>query len=256
MENRIDFFDFVAILGALAWIPPIIIWIKNSFLKPKIKILNGNELEIGFNTLGPIMNLQLAFLSDNMKALIERIEIELTHENNDTQKFTWEWLEETLYETNVPNTGSMPTKKNQKAIAINLKKEELTEKKIGFQQNTFKAEHYRLLTNMIEEALNFEKTGKARSELLSTKNFNDLSDYYKHSFNWKIGRYKILIKVKVANVNEPFKKQLFFKITPLELNNLEGNIDMCKDVIKRIFIEPDDQSVNWRWVNPVLEDLN
>jgi len=178
----------------------------------------------------------------------------LTHENNDTQKFTWDWFEEILFETNVANTGSMPTKKNQKAVAINLKKEELTEKKIGFQQNTFKAEHYRLFSSIIEDALNLEKSGKQKDELLSNKNFNDLSDYYKHSFNWKIGRYKIKIKTKVANISKYYEKQIYFKLTPLELNNLEGNIELCKAVLRRVFIEPNNQNLNWRWVNPLIEE--
>jgi len=43
--------------------------IRYFLVKPDVKIINGNELEIGYNTLGPILNLQMDFISDNKKSV-------------------------------------------------------------------------------------------------------------------------------------------------------------------------------------------
>lgn len=221
-------------------------------IKPNILIKNEREFELGYTTFGPIINAQLAFLSDSKKALIEKIEIDLTHESNDTHKFTWDWFEEILYETNIPNTGTMPTRKNQKAIAINLKKEELTDKKIGFQQDIFKLEQKKLVQNIVEEAINLGKAEKLITDLKSQKNHNDLINHYQHSFNWKPGKYTLKIKVKASSINKLFEKTLYFKLTPLEINNLQSNIELCKSEIERSFIDFEKETVHWKWIYPTI----
>lgn len=252
--NTFDIFDLLAILGALAWIPPIIILIRNKVIKPEISVITETELEVGYSTLGPIINTRLAFICDNKKALINKIEAELTHENNDTQKFTWDWFEEILYETDIPNTGIMPTRKNQKAIAINLKKEELIEKKIGFQQNSFKIKQKGLILQTVEDVTLLEKSGKESIEIKSKKSYNDLVDHFKHSFSWKTGKYRLKFLVHEKSLNKAIEKEIKFSMTPLDINNLESNISFCKDSIDSFLIEPKKGSISWRWANPLIEE--
>jgi hypothetical protein len=200
MEQQTTFgmYEVLAILGALAWLPQVFVWVKNWLAKPKLTIISDKELEIGYTSFGPILNVSLAFLSEDKKALIKTIEVELTHEKNDTQRFSWDWFEETLYELNVPNTGLLPTKKNQKAIAINIDKDQLIEKKIGFQQNTFKTEHKRLLQTTTEEFLNLYNADQDTATIKSHKCYNDLLDHYKNSFSWKVGTYNAKFIVTVG----------------------------------------------------------
>lgn len=64
-------------------------WIRNFFIKPKLTVVPGSQIEIGFTTFGPIINLSLTDLSVSKKTLFEKIELELVNENNATQKFSW-----------------------------------------------------------------------------------------------------------------------------------------------------------------------
>ena len=131
-QTTFGMYEILAILGALAWLPQVFIWIRNSLAKTKMTIISDKEFEIGYTSFGPILNVRLAFLAEGKKALIRTVELELTHEKNDTQKFSWDWFEETLYELNVPNTGLLPTKKIKRQLQSTLTKTNSLRKKLVF----------------------------------------------------------------------------------------------------------------------------
>ncbi len=246
-------YKILAILGALAWLPQLISFIKEYFTKPVIKIIPDSQLEIGFTTYGPIINTTLAMLAEKRKALIDKIEIELTHENNDTQKFRWKWFEETLHIVDLPEQ-SLPTRKNQTAIAINIPKDELIEKKIGFQQKSFQSDQKSLVQNTIEEAINLSKAGKEITELRASKNYNDLKGLYQNGFNWKVGTYTIKYKVYENSIKRPFEKVVSFKMTSLDINGLKTNIDKCSSEIDRNYIDSEIEYQIWNWANITTEE--
>ena len=248
-------FKILAVLGALAWLPQLFIIIKNVLVKPIVKIIPENQLEIGYTLFGPIINTSIAIISEKKKALIDKIEIELTHENNDSQKFTWKWFEETLYVVDLPDQGgSLPTRKNQTAIAINVLKDELIEKKIGFQQNTFQFDQKLLDQKTIEDAINIGKAGKQLEDLKASKNYNDLKDLYQNGFNWKIGKYSIKYKIYENSIKAPFIKEISFKMTSLDINNLKANIDKCLSEIERTYINPKIEIPTWNWSHISIEE--
>ena len=57
-----EIMDWVAILGALAWSPHLLKTIQNYFKKPVVQLITQKNPEIGFTTLGPILNWQIAFI--------------------------------------------------------------------------------------------------------------------------------------------------------------------------------------------------
>ena len=64
-------FELLAILGALAWSAPIVVpWLYKRIIKPKLIIITHNVIEIGYTTFGPIVNINMSFLSENKEALI------------------------------------------------------------------------------------------------------------------------------------------------------------------------------------------
>jgi hypothetical protein len=250
-ESTFGLYEVLAILGALAWLPQVISWIGNWLSKPILTVISDKELEIGYSSFGPIVNIRLAFLSEKKKSLIKSIDIELTHEKNDTQKFSWDWFEETLYHMDVPDTGLFPTKKNQKAIAINIDKDQLVEKKIGFQQNSFKSENKQLLQNTTEEFLNLFNAGKDTTEIKSRKCYNDLLDYYKNSFNWKVGTYNAKIVINISEKKISFEHKVSFRLTSLDIKSLEKNIDRCKLLVEKEYINRDlELEETWAWIYP------
>ena len=248
-------FKILAVLGALAWAPQLFIMIKNQLIKPVLKIIPENQLEIGYTTYGPIINTSLAIVAEKKKALIDKIEIELTHENNDTQKFKWKWFEETLHVVDLPDHGGvLPTRKNQTAIAINIMKDQLIEKKIGFQQNTFQAEQKILVQNTVEDILNLGKAGKPTEDIQASKNYNDLKDLFQNGFNWKVGKYTIKYSIYENSIKKPFEHKISFKMTSLDITSLKSNIEKCLSEIERTYFNPDIDFPTWNWANILIEE--
>ncbi len=151
-------FQILAIFGALAWLSPLVIpWIKRKIVKSKIAILTDKILEIGYTNYGPILNINFSILVKDKNALIEKINLGLQHENQETHSFSWEWFEEQILQMDVPDYGSMPFKKNQKAVAINAITNILVEKKIGFQSPDFQKKYIDLLLATNETFSNLTK---------------------------------------------------------------------------------------------------
>ncbi len=242
-------FEILAIIGALSWLPHIIQIIVKLFTKSVLSIIPDNNIEIGFTTLGPIINLSISFLSEKKMSLIKKVELEIQHETMELQKFTWKWFEEILLEMDIPKTGSVPYKKNQKAIAILVNENGLTEKKIGFQKHDFLKENLSLIKKVFSDHITLKSNKRELSELKTYESYNNLLNNIKNSFTWKVGNYQGKIKVYLPK-NRYFEKNIGFKISQVDLNSLVSNLDIAKNIIENTFIDnTKNVEQNWAWVN-------
>ena len=249
--------EWLAIIGAFAWLPTIIQWIKEYFNKPKLTIISGSQAEIGFTLYGPIINLSMAFLSETKKAMVKKVELELIHENNDTQKFSWVWFEELLYSMDLPDFQQINTKRNQNAIVIKIGVDELIEKKVGFQQNTFKKEYDKHYKQLTEDAIEFYQLKKSPEELKITNSYRKIHDILTNSFNWKVGKYKVKIAAHISTDNIVTNHEFDFALNTLDIKLLHTNIENCHLNLAKTFIDNETEIRQWQWVNAnkLINDL-
>ena len=241
--------EWLAVIGAFAWLPTIIQWVKDYFKKPKLTIVSGKHFDVGFTTFGPIINMSLAFLSEHKKTLIKKVEIELVHENNDTQKFSWVWFEELLYTIDIPDGTPLDTKRNQTAIAIKIGLDDLVEKKVGFQQDSFKIEYDKQFKQLREEERDYMQLGKPRADLKTTQSYRALYDLFSNSFFWKIGKYHVKINTFILENDIMVSHEFNFNLSNLDIKLLQSNIAACHSLLEKRFI--DDSIVDiklWDWV--------
>jgi hypothetical protein len=245
-------FEVLAIIGALSWVYPLILWIEKKFRKTELRILSHQEIEIGYTTHGPIINLNLAFSAEKDDAFIERIIVELTHESSQKETFHWEWFEERLMEIELPESGGiMPYKRNQKAIALKAFTDSVIEKKIGFQSPVFKAKYLEQYQKTLEICQNLESTGNIEN-IRASKEYNDFEHLLKNSFSWKVGRYRGIVIAKVANRDKVFTKEIEFVLSNLDLRKLENNVNLTIATLENHFIGRNPSFiVSWNWVTPL-----
>ena len=241
-------YDILAIVGAFAWLPFIINFVRDMIKKPKLTIIPDNQIEIGFNTLGPIFNINLAFLSDNKSALINDIKLELVHESNEITNFTWTWYEESLFQMDIPKVP-IAYKKNQKAIALNVNENILVEKKIGFQSIKFKEDVDRLVKMINEDSANLRNSGKNLTELKALASYNNIIDFSQSSFIWKQGVYKAKFTVYLKKDHSVFSHDLKFQLSNFEIKTLHKNIESCKAFLDKVFIDVTEELIEkWEWI--------
>ncbi len=246
-----DTFEILAIIGALAWIYPLAVWIKNILSKIELEILNHKQLEVGYTSNGPILNIDLAFSSSNKDAFIKKVYINLEHENKENLELTWEWFEEVFFEMDIPDSGTVPYRKNQKAIAIKVPTGTLIEKKIGFQSQKYKAEYSKVFSDTNQKQINITKNQQNIDQLKTSNEYNDFQNLFKKHFPWKMGKYQGEIKVEIAERKEIFQQGFTFELTTLDIQNLESNIHTCQKLVEIHFVTPDPEyQAIWKWANP------
>ena len=245
--------DVIAILGALAWLPQIISWIYNRMKKPKISIYHDGEAEIGYIKNGNVLNLRFSFLARYKHALIDNIELVLTDKDGAHHTLRWMWYSETFYELQGP-AGNSTMAKQQNAIAINAFRDVLIEKFIGFQSSSFlekrKQAAYKLTTfienQKISDNVNIDS-------IKSSSEYNELIRLYRNSLFWKVGEYSAVAKIHIADTNETVEHSFNFRLSDLEIDTLNKNIEFAKSVVDCEFIDTTQQLVGtWLWAKPTI----
>lgn len=250
-------YKLLSILGALAWLPSIIEMIKNWLTKPLLSIIPDRTVEIGYTANGHVVNVRLAFTTEKKEALIRSITLSLKHENQDTHAFQWEWFEEELMQIETLDSGSIPYKKNQKAIAIKVLVDNLIEKKVGFHETEFKKKYNLKLKELRDTFHNWMTQERDLEELKVTNEYTAFQDLIRNSFSWRVGVYTASIKVFTDNVNvATAQTTIQFSLTSLDLKNLRHNIESTQEYIENSFVVLDSEfRTNWNWVYSEIHEI-
>lgn len=247
------FIDIIAILGALAWLPQIISWVYNWLKKPKISIYHDGEAEVGYIKNGNVFNLRFSFLARYKHALIDDIELILIDKDGAQHTLKWMWYSETFYELQGV-AGNATMAKQQNAIAINAFKDVLIEKFIGFQSVEF-LERRKLLAYKLTTLIENQKTnGEIDVDVIKRSNeYNELVRLYKNSLLWKSCEYFAVAKIHIADTNETIEHEFNFRLSDLEIETLNKNIEFAKSVIDCEFIDTTQQLTGtWLWAKPTI----
>lgn len=248
--------DAIAIIGALAWSVPLINLLKNKLVPPKFDLIFGNNAEIGFSMFGPIINMNFSYIAINRRSLIEEIRLDLVHENHGQQSFEWQWFEEELYETNLPDSGSMPTKKHQTAIALNLPKEILVEKRIGFSGVEFIKNNKVLNDKVVEDLLLILRNGEPKLSLETKKSYSEYVGFYNQIFDWKLGKYTATVTTSLKGENKKYNNKFEFSLNTTEVEKLEANKESCKVGLRNTILSQEEYvDIIWNWANPRISTI-
>lgn len=255
-------FDIMAMVGAAAWLYPAGVWIRKLILKPKIRITPADTVEIGYTNFGPILNLQCAISTERKEALIERIEARITHEKGDSRLFTWKFLDEnqsTL--TSFSGDSGATIRKSEVAIAMLVRTTALNQKNIGFQDNVFHKGMLDVGQKYLEKDRHIRKTesDKTKESLIESQEYSNLVSFFKNSFSWKAGSYKIQLISHVVSLKSQPEEKFEFELMQHEIDLLKQNITHFEDLFKST-LSPDleDEAKKappekWKWVVTKIE---
>jgi len=105
---------------------------------------------------------------------------------------------------------------------------------------------------------NQRKTGELDINIVKrSSEYNEIIRLYKNSMIWKVGDYKAVCKIHIADTGQIIKKIFKFHISDIEIDTLRKNIDFAHKVIDIEFLTPNEQlEGTWLWAKPKIYELD
>ncbi|RLT96733.1 hypothetical protein [Ketobacter sp.] len=247
------FIDWIAILGALAWTPHLISVIRSYLTKSEVRIITQKTAEIGFTSLGPILNMRVAFSVKNHDIVVSNFRIRLKHESGEEKLFEWQGIRQSLGKMDTAD-GPIPYEKENSVLAIKLNLKEIEERLIQCQEVSFISDK-RLVEEKAVKRLAFEKEkeGFEPFEFLKCEEMSDIYNFIKHAFSWKSGLYTAEILVESPEKYNLSGNVFQFRLTPIDIEFLEKNKDGIEQYYRNDLIGAKHdkyKDVVWNWRNP------
>jgi hypothetical protein len=251
-------YEGAAILGALAWIPYLFKLVRETITRPEVRIITQRTAEIGFTTLGPILNLRIAFSVRYRDVVISSIKLKVIHESGEERILSWQGIVQRLGQMQTPQVGPIPWEKEQSVLAIKLSEKEVEERFIRFQEDEYHSgkESYDSIAGKKLTFL-YAKGEFKPKELLDSQEMQDVILFIKRWPSWKQGKYKIIFDVESPEKFYLEDNVYHFELDPLSVDSLEANKNLIHLSIEdQINFNTKDYQAhlpNWNWVNPTLK---
>lgn len=250
--------EIAAYLGAAAWLPQIGVLLYKNFVNPLITIVPEKQVEIGYTTFGPILNLNLAVSNTKKESILDFVGLEIEHEDGAHHQLSWAGMKEILMEAKDSSGAQQALEREHKPIALSLSKNALTERFFRFQDMSFNSKLQELITIVKNKRAFLTKTKmEMHDDLLKTEEVHNLLEHFKTGCWWKSGKYTLKFKVSspssIALAKHSFSFQLDNHDIDLLSNNLKQFQIEVENEIKLGLEGFEKKPVNWLWVTPTLK---
>lgn len=250
--------EIAAYIGAAAWLPQIISWLYKLISKPSLKLISSPTLELGYTTLGPIINLTSSISAERRDALIDKIVLQLHHEKGEKRILTWSFLNEKQQEIRSYKGETAEITKNQPAIALKVPTIALAEKLIGFQDLEFQAT-YKLHINKLAELQSFLKKDNPdpAPKLFASRESSEFVNFFKAQMYWKEGNYDLSVVIREVRLRNPYVERFRFSLSKIDIERLQDNCSKLeKDLKAYLGLSDDSELPKWNWVYPQVQSIS
>lgn len=253
--------ELAALVGALAWAPPIFSGIRLWLTKPSLRIITQPTPEIGYTSLGPILNCRLALTVKHRDIVITGVRIKLTHESGEETVFSWRSIIQRLGQFSAPQVGTVPFEKELNVLAMKVSEKDIEERFIRFQSVVF-LERKGELDAIATKKLAWHKQNRTfnADEFLGSQEMGDIYEHTRQSFSWKSGSYHLQFIIEAPDVFELSGDEYTFNLTPMHIQDLSSNLAFIEKSYRNEVApsaESDEaakaeQNITWRWVYPEM----
>lgn len=250
----------LAFVGAAAWLPHIGTWLYKWIKRPTLTIIPHENPEIGYTSLGPIFNLQLALAVDKEDTLVTKLGVILTHASGQTRTFSWHGMSETFSSLRDELGVQQATlEKDQVAIALKVSTVGLIEKKFRFHEDKFKD----ALTPMLKTAnehqryLREARGDQYADEFLKSEPYHKLVTSTREMFWWQAGQYRIVFTAESHGKPKLKQRTVHFSLTQPEVDDLRNNTEKVtqeyEESVRSGLPQHERKRIDWTWKYPTIE---
>jgi len=252
--------DWLAFIGAAAWVPQIVSWTYHGLTKPKLTFGASRTLEVGFTSLGPLLNIPCGLSTSRKDALIKSINATVMHDSGRKKEFRLLSVTETVSLVTESRDSHSVYSQRKFATLIKVSTLEVAERTLGMDEEKFEMESRRLFETVQNRYAHFvdPKLENLLAKLIETGEHNSLVSFLKGSFFWEVGGYTIRLRLSIAGVREPSVHTLRFSLNDAEVEALKRNVGKALEYTKYLLEGSmgKDPSLRWHWINPpVVSEL-
>lgn len=248
-------FEWIAIVGAGAWLPHIGLWLYRFFVRPTLRLKLG-PAEVGYSSLGPVLAFDCAFSVHRKDAVIEIMEVVITHSKGQQIHLRWKTLFETFSQVTTQSGESAEYSKQSPALILKVSTKSFVALRISFQNPEIELEKAKLVKALVDEDNRLRKvTGYKAENTVQSKPFDDLLKLYDSQFPWQEGHYDVSIKTTLYGLKNPTTTELTFTLTADDIERLKSNLPTIEAFMTDLVVEPDPNKRplrSWKWANPQL----
>ena len=247
-------FEWVAVVGAAAWVPHLAGLLYRLATKPKVTMIPVPEIEVGYTWLGPVVNIKASLFAERKDALVLDMRMTLRHEKGKQIALVWHSFVEKFSEMRDRSGEATEISRDQVATALRLSTAVPTEKLIRFQDPGFQ-EKNRRLTADADGTLNRLKgvnPSGAPEAFLTSPEHESLANQFKHDFPWEPGRYTVKLSVEILERKRPALAETSFELSTGDVERLRGNATLVVERIAKIAKVEKLEDVQYQWATPRL----
>jgi len=245
--------DIAAVVGAFAWLPHIV----NYFRRPKVTLIPGGKIEVGFTGLGPIFNPSLAFRTQRRDALVTGVRFAVRHERGQTAEFQCTQLSEQSGVTRFVSGDAAVHQRIHAAIAAVVTTSAIVERIVVCQERRV-LDRMDTLMVAYETAVRHALAANPQpwpEQIVQSAESNALRDFWIESFFWQAGTYSVTAFATVAELRIPVKLDFSFALSEAQVELLRGNRAYLELELRRIGGAPNVQDTTklWQWIYPITK---
>jgi hypothetical protein len=249
--------EIAAVVGALAWLPPIFVAFRSWLTKPRIRVITQPTPEIGFTPLGAIVNLRIALTVEHKDIVVTGIRLQVTHESGETTWFSWRGIVQRMGTMNYPEIGAVPFEKESNVLAMKVSQKDVEERFVRFQNLEFlqgKAEREAVsLKNMtyLQQTNAFDPL-----TFVHSLEMTDVYSYIRQAFSWKPGTYRLKAVLESPDDFSVLDDKYSFALSPLQVQTLSGNLQYIEKYYLGEIVPLKEgeklEQIPWKWVYPEM----
>lgn len=252
--------DIAAIVGALAWIPPIFMSLRAWLTRAKIRVFTQPAPEIGYTTLGPIMNFRIALTVTHKDVVITGIRLQVVHESGEEAIFFWRGIVQRMGTMNYPQLGAVPFEKESSVLAMKVSVEDVEERFIRFQNLEFIEQKSALDAVALKKLAYLRKAENFDAPaFIACEEMTDVCGFIRQSFSWKPGGYRVKVLLESPDAFTVLDDEYTFLLSPHQVQNLSENLAHIETYFtyEVVPVQKDEQRVPiaWSWIYPDMQKV-
>jgi hypothetical protein len=254
--------QIAAYVGAAAWLPQIIGWIHRILVQPVVTLVVDQYAEVGFTTLGPILNVKMAFSAENKDVIVDGFELILRHEDGETRVFRWQGLTETLSQITDAAGNRQVISREQPPIALKIGTESLLEKFVRFQEPRYHETDRKVMSELIAHFNYLKRTdfNNYVQKVLDSKELDSVFETRNKSFCWRTGRYDVTFRMNSTKKFKLGRSCYCFNLENIDVIRLRENIEAAKSDLKNVIRSNlthfERENITWYWANVNLRKID